>query len=65
MTAVVSGAVRAVGYDPATRVLRVAFRTGGVYDYLDVAPELYAAMLLPHPWRRVGRLVRAHRFRRL
>lgn len=65
MRPVVSGAVRAVGYDPATRVMRVAFRTGGVYDYLDVGPELHAEMLRPHPWHRVGRRVRSHRYRRL
>ncbi len=65
MRPVVSGAVRAVGYDATTRVMRVAFRSGGVYDYFDVAADLYAQMLRPHPWHRVGHQVRHHRFRRL
>ncbi len=58
-----SQAVRRVGYDPATRVLRVAFRDSGVYDYFDVEPELYEQLLTPHPWHRFGALVKSHRFR--
>ena len=65
MTPVESSAVSAVGYDPESRTLRVAFRSGGVYDYLDVDPDLYARMLRPHAWRRVGRWVVRHRFRKV
>lgn len=36
LTRVRSNAVRAVGYDAATRTMRVAFRNGRTYDYLDV-----------------------------
>jgi hypothetical protein len=63
MTRIVSDAVRAVGYDPARRVLRVQFRSGDTYDYSDVEPDLYARMLQPHPWREVGQQVLHHRFR--
>ncbi len=52
--------VRAVGYEPATRTMRVQFRSGGVYDYYAIDPHLFEQMLLPNPWRRVGRLVKAH-----
>jgi hypothetical protein len=65
LTPVVSDNVRAVGYRPASRTLRVQFRSGGVYDYLNVNVALYEQMLLPHPWRRVGRLVKAHNYRRI
>lgn len=65
MTWVVSEAVRAVGYEPASRTLRVAFRDGGIYEYFDVDPALFEALLLPHAWRRVGAEVTAHRYRRL
>ena len=65
MTRVESEAVRAVGYDPDARVLRVEFRESGVYDYLDVPPALFEEMLRPHPWSRVGEEVKSHRFRRV
>jgi len=65
MVSVTSDNVREVGYDPSARVLRVAFRSGGVYDYSSVDPHLYETMLLPHPWRLIGRTVRAHTYRRV
>lgn len=65
MVPVVSDNVAYVGYDYATQVLRLTFRSGGTYDYFDVPAFLYEAMLLPHPWRRVGRQIRAHRYRRI
>lgn len=65
MVLVVSDNVAIVGYDHATRTLRVRFHSGGTYDYYEVPVFLYEAMLLPHPWRRVGRLIRAHRYRRV
>jgi hypothetical protein len=60
--AVVSTNVLAVGYDPATQTLRVQFRSGGVYDYFGVAPDVFEQMLRPNPWRRIGRVVMAHRY---
>ena len=52
--------VLAVGYEPATRTLRVQFRSGGIYDYYDVDSDLFEQMLRPNPWRRIGRLVTTH-----
>jgi hypothetical protein len=34
-----SSALRAVGYDIDSRTLEIEFRSGSVYDYLDVPPE--------------------------
>lgn len=65
MVPVVSDCVAFVGYDHATLTLRVEFRSGRTYDYYDVPVFLFEAMLLPHPWRRVGRQIRAHRYVRV
>lgn len=65
MVPVVSDNVAYVGYDYSSRILRVAFRGHRTYDYFDVPAFLYEAMLLPHPWRRVGRQIRSHQFRRV
>jgi hypothetical protein len=65
MTPVISNDVCAVGYDYGTCVLRVQFRPGGTYDYYAVPAHLYEVMLLPHPWRRFGRQIRAHRYSRV
>lgn len=65
MVPVVSDTIAFVGYDHATHTLRVKFRSGGIYDYYDVPVFLHEAMLLPHPWRRVGRQIRGHRYRRV
>ncbi|MFT4082844.1 MAG: KTSC domain-containing protein [Nocardioides sp.] len=65
MVLVVSDNVAFVGYGHATRTLRVKFHSGGTYDYYDVSVFLYEAMLLPHPWHRVGRQFLAHRYRRI
>ena len=61
MHPVVSTNVLAVGYDPQTHTLRVRFRTG-TYDYYSVSPDLFGQMLVPNPWRRVGRRVKAHNY---
>ena len=65
MQPVTSTNVAAVGYDAATRIMRVAFQSGGVYDYFDVNPALFEQMLLPLPWRRIGATVKAHRYARV
>lgn len=62
LVAVVSNNVAAVGYDSGSRTMRVQFQRGGVYDYFSVDSSLYAEMLKPHPWRRVGRIVKSHRY---
>lgn len=46
-----SRALDEVGYDAATRTLRVRFRHGGLYDYLDVPPEVFEGLVeSAHPW---------------
>ena len=45
MTPVQSSNVAAVGYDPATKILRVAFKNGGEYEYAGVPAEAHAALL--------------------
>jgi len=62
MQGVTSENVARVGYDSSTRTMRVEFKSGGTYDYLDVSPDLYRRMLQPHPWRDIGEHVKAHRF---
>lgn len=40
---VVSSNMGAIGYDPATRILRIKFKKNKthMFDYLDVPPEVY------------------------
>ena len=40
-----SSALEAIGYDPATMTLYVAFHEGMVYAYSCVPPEVHATML--------------------
>jgi hypothetical protein len=65
MQPVNSTTVRAVGYDPFSRVMRVEFRSGGIYDYYEINPALFEQMLLPYPWRRIGGIVKGYRYRRV
>ena len=44
LTTVQSSNVEAVGYDAATRTLRVRFKGGKAYDYAAVPAEIYAAL---------------------
>lgn len=44
MQIVSSSNLRAVGYDPATKVLRIEFHNG-VYDYFNVPEEIYIGLL--------------------
>jgi hypothetical protein len=62
-----SRAVEEVGYDDATRTLRVHFRAGGVYDYLEVPARVFAGLLnAAHPRTEWGEHIkRTYRFRRL
>jgi hypothetical protein len=65
MRPITSTNVSAVGYDPASRRMHVQFSSGATYEYLEVEQSLYNEMLQPFPWRRVGRIVRAHANRRV
>lgn len=61
-----SKALAEIGYDEPTRTLRVRFRNGGLYDYLDVAPEIVIGLLeSAHPWTEWQEQVIAHEYRRL
>ena len=62
-----SKAVRAVGYDAGSGTLEVRFRHGGLYDYLDVPPHIYPAMLdSAHPWTEWGEHIKStYDYRRL
>jgi len=65
MHPITSDSLHAVGYDAERRTLRVEFENGGVYDYFDIDPSLYDAMLRPHPWRTLSETVKAHAYRRV
>jgi hypothetical protein len=65
LQSVISTNVLAAGYQTSTRTMRVQFRSGGIYDYFDVDPGLFEQMLLPNPWRRIGRLVKTHAYARV
>ena len=60
-----SETVLSIGYDACNRVLPVAFGSGGTYEYVGVPLQMYEARLMPQPWWRVGRLVRAQGYRRI
>lgn len=45
MEPVESGAIKAVGYDPATQTLTVQFKNGGVYEYGGVPVHKYWALM--------------------
>ncbi|MES1245010.1 MAG: KTSC domain-containing protein [Acidobacteriota bacterium] len=40
-----SSSVSSVGYDPETRTLELEFHSGSVYDYEEVPPEVFQALL--------------------
>ena len=40
-----SSAIRAVGYDPATRRMRIAFSEGKTYDFCGVPEHIFNGLL--------------------
>jgi hypothetical protein len=40
-----SSAISSVGYDPDWEVLEVEFESGAVYDYFEVPPNIFEALL--------------------
>jgi hypothetical protein len=42
---IASSAISSVGYDERSAVLEVEFRSGVVYDYLEVPPRIYLDLL--------------------
>ena len=54
-----SSAISSVGYDARKSVLEVEFRSGAVYDYLEVPPKVWDALLkAPSKGRFVSRRIR-------
>ena len=54
--------VKSVGYDAEEKVLEVKFKSGGVYQYAGVQPEMYADLLEAESVGRfVSQVVRAGR----
>ena len=54
--------VDSVGYNAEEKILEVAFRNGGVYQYAGVQPEMYADLLKAESIGRfVSQVVRAGR----
>jgi hypothetical protein len=44
-TPVESSMIRDVGYDPETETLEIGFNSGTVFQYFDVKPEAYEALM--------------------
>ncbi|PZQ10498.1 MAG: KTSC domain-containing protein [Rhodanobacter denitrificans] len=40
-----SSSIAEIGYAPASRVLEIMFRNGGVYRYFKVSPQAYRALI--------------------
>lgn len=59
-----SRALEEVGYDPATRTLRVRFRHGGLYDYLDPREVFEGLLDSAHPWTEWREQILEHDYRR-
>ena len=45
MVPVRSSAITAVGYDPDTRRMRIAFKQGRTYDFCGVPPEIHRGLM--------------------
>lgn len=45
MISVDSSDLSAVGYDPVSKILRIIFHSGGVYDYFDVPESTYVGLM--------------------
>ena len=44
-TPVISSNLASVGYDPIQQILEVQFRSGDVYDYMNVSQDVYNGLL--------------------
>lgn len=44
-TAVESSNIASIGYDPATQILEVEFKSGGVYSYRKVSDDIYRSLM--------------------
>lgn len=57
-----STTLRSIGYDAATRTLEAEFRTGRVYAYSGVPPELWLSLLATRSKGRFFNLLIRDRF---
>ena len=54
--------VESIGYDPEEKVLEVKFKSGAIYQYAGVQPEMYADLLAAESVGRfVSQVIRAGR----
>lgn len=54
--------VKTVGYDTKEKTLEVEFRSGGIYQYAGVQPEMYADLLASESIGRfISQVIRAGR----
>lgn len=42
---VISSTIKSVGYEPICRLLEIEFRTGNIYQYVDVPISTYVELL--------------------
>jgi KTSC domain len=56
-TPIDSKAITSLGYDPATQLLEVEFKNGGIYRYENVTPEQHRALVAADS---PGKYLRAH-----
>jgi len=60
-----STALATVGYSQRLHVLEIEFRNGAIYRYLDVAPDLYEALINAHSKARFYDQNIRHKYRSL
>jgi hypothetical protein len=67
MVSVSSRAIAAIGYDPATRRMRICFHHGETYNFCDVPEHVFQALknAWPHPRQVQVRLTLASALGRL
>jgi len=37
--------IRSIGYDPESKTLEIEFHSGGIYQYFEVSPSVYRALM--------------------
>lgn len=62
LTPLSSTNLHAAGYDPATSTLWVQFKNGTVYEYRNVPPTVYAAMMAGDSGRYFAEIIKPQRY---
>jgi KTSC domain len=66
MEPVESSNIRAIGYDAATKHLRVQFSSGAIYEYADVSATKHADLLAADSaGKHFAKHIRGHKFRQV